>query len=47
MIASPMLDVAGINAFFQSEKMAAVLAQADAMAARPMEILWLNDVTPG
>ena len=40
-------DVAAVKAFFQSEKMTAVLGQADAMSARPMDIVWLNDVTPG
>jgi len=40
-------DVADVNAFFESDRMTAVLGQADAMAARPMEIVWLNDVTPG
>jgi hypothetical protein len=40
-------DVDDVNAFFQSERMAAVLDEANAMSARPMEIVWLNDVTPG
>ena len=40
-------DVADINAFFQSDRMAAVLDEANAMSARPMDIVWLNDVTSG
>ena len=40
-------EVADVNAFFRSDKMAAVLGQANAMSARPMEIVWLNEMTPG
>ena len=39
-------EVEGVKNFFASEKMRAVLGQADEMATTPMEIIWLEDITP-
>ncbi|MGI9571160.1 MAG: hypothetical protein ACR2PH_15815 [Desulfobulbia bacterium] len=39
-------EVSEVKAFFDSDKMKAVLAKANDMSQRPMEILWLNEVKP-
>ena len=39
-------EVDGVKSFFASEKMRAVLDQADAMSTTPIETIWLEDITP-
>ena len=39
-------EVSEINAYFETDKMKAVLAKANDMSRRPMEILWMNEVKP-
>jgi hypothetical protein len=40
-------QVAEVERFFASEKMQAIFAQVNEMSTAPMEITWLEDVTPG
>lgn len=40
-------EVDAVNAFFASEKMGPVLAQANEMSTTPIEIVWMDDQTPG
>jgi hypothetical protein len=39
-------EVEGVKNFFASEKMRAVLGQADEMSTTPIETIWLEDITP-
>ena len=39
-------EVEGVKNFFASEKMRAVLGQADEMSTTPIETIWLDDITP-
>ena len=39
-------EVAGVKEYFGSEKMRAILGQADEMSTTPIETIWLEDITP-
>ncbi len=39
-------EVAGVKEFFASDKMRAVLGEADGMSTTPIETIWLEDITP-
>jgi hypothetical protein len=39
-------EVEDVKKFFESEKMRAVLGQADEMSTTPIERIWLEDITP-
>ena len=39
-------EVDDVKNFMDSDKMRAVLAQADEMSTTPIETIWLDDVTP-
>ena len=39
-------EVDGVKSFFASDKMRAMLGQADEMSTTPIETIWLDDITP-
>ena len=39
-------EVDDVKSFFASDKMRAVLAQADKLSTTPIETVWLEDITP-
>ena len=39
-------EVSEVNAFFETDKMRAVLGKANDMSKRHMDIVWLNEVKP-